>query len=351
MCPQESIFPQLLQRQLRAISSVDVYAVMWSQARVIPYSLSWSRHCSHYMRWTQKYKSKALLLNISTEVKKWGLEIANPGMIWVEEDRITGNTIFNLLLMNKLIPSFAQVHRGQPWKQFDISSPGSYSASDTTQGTGKSGTCCPAFIYICSQRAWEFLCPLRKQALESKLIPYPVVLLNLPVTGEAQHMLCLRAVWKLEKAGKHPSVLLGIRENRLLEVDSVWQEEVVLIHSGTQIAQAALCENEQHSLSCRSHLSYFSLAQQKVTQTFRWQVALSSPGTKVTKMTISTIRTGSDSSCKDQTGSLHPADARETPRRRRICILGHNFYWICITMPLSPEFKQSFKQSINNLCQ
>lgn len=49
-------------------------------------------------------------------------------------------------------------------------------------------------------------------------------------------MLCLRAVRKLEKAGKHPSVLLGIRENCLLEVDSMWQEDVVLIHSGTQIA-------------------------------------------------------------------------------------------------------------------
>lgn len=32
-------------------------------------------------------------------------------MIWVREDRITSNIIFNLLLMNKLIPSFAQVHK------------------------------------------------------------------------------------------------------------------------------------------------------------------------------------------------------------------------------------------------
>lgn len=110
-CPQESIFPQLLHRQLRAISSVDVYAVMWSQARIIPYSLTWSRYCSCYMTWTQKFKSKDLLLNISAEIKNWCLEIANPGMIWVREDRITSNIIFNLLLMNKLIPSFAQVHK------------------------------------------------------------------------------------------------------------------------------------------------------------------------------------------------------------------------------------------------
>lgn len=111
-------------------------------------------------------------------------------------------------------------------------------------------------------------------------------------------MLCLGAVGKLEKAGKHSPVLLGVGENRLLEVDSVWQEDVVLIHSGTQIAGAARCENEQHSLSCRSHLSYFSLARQKVTQTFSLQVSLSSPGTK---MTIPTTRTGSGSSSKDQT--------------------------------------------------
>lgn len=154
-----------------------------------------------------------------------------------------------------------------------------YFASDTTQGTGKSGTCCSAFIHMCSQWTWGCLCPLWKWALESKQIPYPVVLLNLPVTGEAQHVLCLWAVWELEKAGKHPSVLLGIRENRLLEVDSMWQEDVVLIHSGTQIARTARCENEQRSPSCRSHLSHFSLAQQKVTQTFSRQGALSSPVT------------------------------------------------------------------------
>lgn len=95
-------------------------------------------------------------------------------------------------------------------------------------------------------------------------------------------MLCLRAVRKLEKAGKHPSVLLGVRENRLLEVDSVRQEDVVLIHSETQIARAAHCEAEQHFPSRRSHPSYFSLAQQMPPkshrQTFSWHAAFSSPG-------------------------------------------------------------------------
>lgn len=96
-------------------------------------------------------------------------------------------------------------------------------------------------------------------------------------------MLRLRAVRKLEKASKHPSVLLGIRENRLLEIDPVWQEDVVLIHSEKQIARATRCEAEQRFLSCRSHPLYFSLAQQvppkSHRQTFSQHVVLSSPGT------------------------------------------------------------------------
>lgn len=163
--------------------------------------------------------------------------------------------------------------------EFNISPPVCYFASDATKGPGKSGTCCSVFIYISLQMTWECLCPLRKQALESKQIPYPVVLLNLPVTGEAQDMLCLRAVRKLEKAGKHPSVFLGVRENRLLEVDSVRQEDVVLIHSEIQIARAACCEAEQHLFSHRSHPSYFSLAQQVPPKSHRllagtWRSAL-----------------------------------------------------------------------------
>lgn len=75
-------------------------------------------------------------------------------------------------------------------------------------------------------------------------------------------MLRLRAVRKLEKAGEHPSVLLGVRENRLLEVDSVRQEDVVLVHSETQMAGTARGEAEGRFLSRRSPPSYFSLAQQ-----------------------------------------------------------------------------------------
>lgn len=94
-------------------------------------------------------------------------------------------------------------------------------------------------------------------------------------------MLRLRAVRKLEKAGKHPSVLLGVRENRLLEVDSVRQEDVVLIHSGTQIAWQPAVRLTTLSLPKKSPivLQPGSTSVTGVTQTdFNWHVAFSSPG-------------------------------------------------------------------------
>lgn len=60
--------------------------------------------------------------------------------------------------------------------------------------------------------------------------PYPVVFLDLPVTRESRQLLPLGTVSKLEKAGKHPSVLLGVWKDGILEIDSVWQEIVILIH-------------------------------------------------------------------------------------------------------------------------
>lgn len=53
-------------------------------------------------------------------------------------------------------------------------------------------------------------------------------------------MLRLRAVGELEKAGKHPAVLLRVRENRLLEVDAVRQEDVILIHAEEEEVGVAL---------------------------------------------------------------------------------------------------------------
>lgn len=59
---------------------------------------------------------------------------------------------------------------------------------------------------------------------------YPVVFLDLPVTGECSQLLPLGTVSELEEAGKHPSVLLRVWKDGVLEIDSVWQEIVIFIH-------------------------------------------------------------------------------------------------------------------------
>ena len=61
-------------------------------------------------------------------------------------------------------------------------------------------------------------------------ISYPSVFLDLPVTGESCQLLSLWTVWKLEKARKHPSVLLSVWKDGILEIDSMRQEVIVLIH-------------------------------------------------------------------------------------------------------------------------
>lgn len=59
---------------------------------------------------------------------------------------------------------------------------------------------------------------------------YPIVFLDLPVAGKSCQLLPLRTVRKLEKTGKHPSVLLSVRKDGILEIDSMRQEIIILIH-------------------------------------------------------------------------------------------------------------------------
>lgn len=81
---------------------------------------------------------------------------------------------------------------------------------------------------------------LLKQGFLDRGAHESIVFLDLPVAGEAQGVLCLRAVGKLEKAGKHPPVLLGVRENRLLKVHPMRQEDVILIHAKEEEVSVAL---------------------------------------------------------------------------------------------------------------
>lgn len=64
---------------------------------------------------------------------------------------------------------------------------------------------------------------------------YPIIFLDLPVTGESRQLLPLGTVRKLEKAGKHPSVLLSVWKDGILEIDSMRQEVIIFIHpNGTE---------------------------------------------------------------------------------------------------------------------
>ena len=61
--------------------------------------------------------------------------------------------------------------------------------------------------------------------------PYPAVLLSLPLGAEGMERLApLGAVGELEEAGESASVLGSVWEDGVLEVDTMGEEVVVLIH-------------------------------------------------------------------------------------------------------------------------
>lgn len=123
---------------------------------------------------------------------------SKPRNYLAEQDRIINNVGFQCAAHEQVdtkLCSGPQEHKeltqGLALKtEFNSAPPVCYFACNTTKGQKKSGVFCLAFTYIeryicvCLQITLDCLCPLRKQLLESKQIPYPVVLLNLPVTGE-----------------------------------------------------------------------------------------------------------------------------------------------------------------------
>ncbi len=80
------------------------------------------------------------------------------------------------------------------------------------------------FIYVCHSIV------LTEPICVCLLVSYPAVFLALPITIKAVHRLSTRAVWELEEAGKQSSVLQGVREYGILEVDSMREDAVVFIH-------------------------------------------------------------------------------------------------------------------------
>lgn len=59
---------------------------------------------------------------------------------------------------------------------------------------------------------------------------YPTVLLSLPLRGVLVHMGARSTVGKLEETGKHVVDLCSVRKNGILEVDSVRDDVIILIH-------------------------------------------------------------------------------------------------------------------------
>lgn len=80
---------------------------------------------------------------------------------------------------------------------------------------------------------------------------YPAVLLSLPLRGEAVDLSARRAVGKLEKAGKHAVVVCSVGEDGILEVHSMRDNVVVLIHPVWQKAKNEHLTNITTISTCR----------------------------------------------------------------------------------------------------
>lgn len=67
-------------------------------------------------------------------------------------------------------------------------------------------------------------------------VPYPIVLLGVPLWAEGVERLApLGAVGELEEAGESASVLGRVKEDGILEVDTMWADVVVLVQPAEEI--------------------------------------------------------------------------------------------------------------------
>lgn len=74
-----------------------------------------------------------------------------------------------------------------------------------------------------------------------ELMPYPVVLLGVPLGAEGVERLApLGAVGELEEAGERAPVLGRVGEDGVLEVDAVGEDVVVLVHPVEEINRKAV---------------------------------------------------------------------------------------------------------------
>lgn len=89
-----------------------------------------------------------------------------------------------------------------------------------------------------------------------KSMPYPVVLLGVPLRAEGvEWLVLLGAVGELEKAGKRAPVFSGVREDGILKVDTMWQDVVVLIHPAGDRNRKSWKEKPKDLLNCEVSLN------------------------------------------------------------------------------------------------
>lgn len=83
---------------------------------------------------------------------------------------------------------------------------------------------------------------------------HPVVLLGVPLRAErVEWLVPLGAVGELKETGEGAPVFSGVGEDGILEVDTVWQDVVVLVHPAGDMK-----EKEEKSKRCLKILSVTS---------------------------------------------------------------------------------------------
>lgn len=87
-------------------------------------------------------------------------------------------------------------------------------------------------------------------------VSHPVVLLRVPLRAErVERLILLAAVGKLKEAGEGAPVLSGVGEDGILEVDTMWQNVVVLVHpAGDMKEKEEKCKTCHRKLCEKCHL-------------------------------------------------------------------------------------------------
>lgn len=102
---------------------------------------------------------------------------------------------------------------------------------------------------------WTFKGEAWSKRVQNNAMPYPAVLLGVPLGAEGVERLApLGAVGELEEAGEGAPVVGRVGEDGVLEVDAVGQDVIVLIHPAGETNRKTVRGKPkllQELLSCR----------------------------------------------------------------------------------------------------